>query len=376
MKETVLLATAILVMLGVAMSTALSAPLSYPAQVEEAWPVPMPPSPTAPSWLLFDDDAGAVIAARAPDQERSIASVTKIMTGLLVMERANLNDQVVISASAAGTGEKEIDVVAGETLSVEALFKALMVHSANDAATALAEHIGGSVSGFVEMMNERAAELGLEHTHFANPHGLDAPNNFSSANDLLVIARKAMEFPAFADAVRSTTLVFPPAPDGTMRQGSSTNLMLDDYDGMIGVKTGFTFQALLTLVGAAERDGRRIYVIVLGSEGQRGHFADARLLLDYAFEEMPYYQMISSGNPYVPIHRRVRPAPLLVERDAEAFVHLVGQGIFGLPPAPVGGEVIPEPVPVVETVVEPASGPGSLWDSVTFWFSGGHSGHD
>ncbi len=369
MKRVILIVVAVLAVYAGGVGTALSAPLAYPVLVEEAWPVPQPPSPTAPSWLLFDDGAGAVIASRSADTERSIASVTKIMTGLLVLERGHLDDEVVISGSAAATGEKEIDLVAGETVTVEALFKALMVHSANDAATALAEHIGGSVSGFVDMMNQRAAELGLEHTHFANPHGLDAPGHYSTANDLLVIARKAMEYPIFADAVRSTALVFPAAPDGSLRRGSSTNLMLDDYDGMIGVKTGFTFQALLTFVGAAERDGRRIYVILLGSEGQRGHFADARLLLDYAFDEMPYYRMVSTGNPYIPIQPRPEPGPLTVERDIEAFLHLAGQGIFSTPPAPANGEPIPEPSPVVETVVEPKLGPGSFWESITFWFS-------
>jgi D-alanyl-D-alanine carboxypeptidase len=148
--------------------------------------------------------------------------------------------------------------------------------------------------------------------------------------------------------------------------------MLNDYDGMIGIKTGFTFQALLTFVGAAERDGRRIYVIVLGSEGRRGHFADAKLLLDYAFDEMPYYQMISTGNPYEPIHPRTSPRPLLVERDVEAFVHLAGQGIFSSPPAPVNGEEIPEPEPIVQTMVTSSKGPGSFWESITFWFTGGN----
>lgn len=359
-------------MLGLA-GPALAAPLAYPVDVQQGWPVPRPPTPTAPSWLLYDDTAGAMIASRSADVERSIASVTKIMTGLLVMEKGNLDDEVVISASAAATGEKEIDLVAGETLTVRDLFKAMMIHSANDAATALAEHVGGSVSGFVDMMNERAAELGLEHTHFANPHGLDAPGHYSSANDLLVIARAAMEYPLFADSVRSTTLLFPRAPDGTIRTGSSTNLMLNDYDGMIGIKTGFTFQALLTFVGAAERDGRRIYVIVLGSEGPRAHFADAKLLLDYAFNDMPYYQMISTGNPYQPIQARTSPGPLLVERDVEAFVHLAGQGIFSSPPAPPLGEEIPEPEPIVETMVASSKGPGSFWESLTFWFRGGSS---
>ncbi len=368
MRRTFSLIAALAFALGALSVPALAAPLSYPVQVEEAWPVPFPPSPTAPSYLLYDDTAGAVISSRSPNDERSIASVTKIMAGLVVLERGVLTDEVEISANAAATGEKEIGLVTGEVVTVEALLKALMVDSANDAATALAEHVGGSVAGFVEMMNERAKGLGLEHTSFANPHGLDAPGHYSTASDLLVIAREAMTHELFQETVRSKTLVFPPAPDGTVRQGSTTNLMLEDYEGMIGVKTGFTNRALLTFVGAAERDGRRIYVVVLGSEGQRGHFADARLLLDYAFVDMPYYQMVSSGNPYDAGHVRSTPGPLTVEAGIEAYLHLAAQGLMVDPPTPLGGE-IPEPIPVVETVVEPDRGPDTFWESLMFWFN-------
>lgn len=362
------LIVALVVSMGAMTAPALAAPLSYPVQVEEAWPVPFPPSPTASSYLLYDDTAGAVISSRSPNEERSIASVTKIMTGLVVLERGVLTDEVEISANAAATGDKEIGLVAGEVLTVEALFKAMMVDSANDAATALAEHVGGSVAEFVEMMNARARELGLEHTSFANPHGLDAPGHYSTANDLLVMAREAMTHALFQETVRSKSLVFPPAPDGTVRQGSTTNLMLEDYEGMIGVKTGFTNRALLTFVGAAEREGRKIYVIVLGSEGQRGHFADARLLLNYAFNDMPYYQMVSSGNPYDSGHVRSEPGPLTAERDIEAFLHLAAQGLMVDPPTPLGGE-IPESIPVVDTVVEPERGPETFWESLMFWFN-------
>lgn len=368
MKRPFRVIVALMAVLAVMPAPALAAPLAYPVQVEEAWPVPYPPSPTAQSYLLYDDTAGAVISARSPNEERAIASVTKIMTGLVVLERAVLTDEVEVSANAAATGEKEIGLVAGEVVTVEALLKALMVDSANDAATALAEHVGGSVAGFVAMMNERAREFGLEHTSFGNPHGLDAPGHYSSANDLLVIAREAMTHELFRETVRSQTLVFPPAPDGTLRQGSTTNLMLEEYEGMIGVKTGFTNRALLTFVGAAERDGRTIYVIVLGSEGRRGHFADAQLLLDYAFNDMPYYQMVSSGNPYDGGLVRSDPRPLTVERDIEAYLHLAAQGLMVTPPTPIGGEIA-EPIPVVETVREPETGPDTFWESLMFWFN-------
>lgn len=350
---------------------ASAAPLTYPVQIDDPWPVPNAPHPTAPSWMVYDANAGAILASRNSNDERAIASVTKIMTGLLVMEYGHLDELVTVSEKAAATGEKEINLVAGEQVTVEQLFKAMMIHSANDAATALAEHIGGSVDGFVDLMNSRAADLGLEHTSFANPHGLDASNHYSSARDLVVIAREAMAHPLFAETVRSRSYVFPPAPDGTTRIAQTTNLMLGDYEGMAGIKTGFTFRALLTFVAAAERDGRMIYVVVLGSEGRRQHFADAELLLDYAFDDMPYYQMLSSGQPYVSPQPRIAPGPRTVARDSEAMLHLAGEGLLLEQPGPIGGEPVPEPSPVIETMRSPEPGPDSFWSAVTFWFTPG-----
>ncbi|HEY5890616.1 MAG TPA: D-alanyl-D-alanine carboxypeptidase family protein [Acidimicrobiia bacterium] len=367
-SKTILLAVAALSGLVLPAS---AAPLTYPVQIDDPWPVPNAPHPTAPSWLVYDANADAILASRNSNDERAIASVTKIMTGLVVMEYGHPDELVTVSEKAAATGEKEIELEAGEQVTVEQLFKALMIHSANDAATALAEHIGGSVDGFVGLMNARVAELGLEHTNFANPHGLDAANHYSSARDLVVLAREAMAYPEFAEAVRSRSYVFPPAPDGTARIAQTTNLMLGEYEGMAGIKTGFTFQALLTFVAAAERDGRMIYVVVLGSEGRRQHFADAELLFDYAFDDMPYYQMLSSGQPYDSPQPRVAPGPRTVARDSEAMLHLAGEGLLLEQPGPIGGEPIPEPSPVVETTRSPEAGPDSFWSAVTFWFSAG-----
>ena len=172
-----------------------------------------------------------VLGSSGASDQRPMASTTKIMTGLLVLENADLDDVVTISQEAADTGGQEIGLIAGEQMTVGSLFRALMVRSANDAAAALAEHISGSVDGFVQLMNDRADEMGLENTSFANPHGLDAPGHYSSAGDLLTMAREAMTHPEFADVVRSRVMVMTPAPDGTQRVGISTNLMLSSYDG-------------------------------------------------------------------------------------------------------------------------------------------------
>jgi len=348
-------------------SPASAAPFTYPAPVLEAFPAPEPPTLTAAAWILYDEAADVVIAELNADEERSIASVTKIMTGLLVVENSYPAEPVTISERAASTGEKEIDLVAGETLEMGALFKALLIHSANDAATAAAEHISGSVEEFVALMNRRADELGLTHTSFANPHGLDAPGHYSSARDLLNLARIAMANPDFAEAARAKTLVFPPAPDGSPRQGSSTNLLLSWYPGTIGVKTGFTSQALLTFVASAERDGRRLYAVVLGSDGDRAHFADATALFDYGFHELGYYGDAAVGTSYVALKGRHSPDPLVALGNMETYVHLAGQGLMLESPTPLVDTLEQEPPPIIEVKRNPDPAPRTVMDAMRYW---------
>ncbi len=344
-----------------------AAPFTYPAPVLETFPAPGAPQVTAASWILFDESTDTVIAELNADEERAMASVTKIMTGLLTLENSSPTDLVTISERAAGTGEKEIELVAGETVEMEALFKALMIHSANDAATAIAEQISGSVEEFVALMNQRAVELGLSHTIFANPHGLDAPDHHTSARDLLELARVAMNQPEFAEVVKAKKLVFPPAPDGTARTGSSTNLMLWSYPGSLGVKTGFTAQALLTYVAAAERDGRRLYAVLLGSDGERAHFADATELFDYGFEELGFFGDASTGAPYVASMGRRSPDPIVSLQNMETFVHLAGQGLMLESPSPLRALPEPAPLPIVEVTRNPDPAPRTVLESMRFW---------
>lgn len=352
-------------------ATSLAAPLTYQPPAMSFPDEGSVPAVSAKSYIVYDDSSGTVLASRSPNERRAMASVTKIMTGLLTLENASMDEMVTISSNAAATGEKEIDLVAGEQLEMSALFKTLMIHSANDAATAIAEHISGSVSAFVDLMNQRAAELGLVNTSFANPHGLDAPNHYTTASDLLELSRVAMANPLFADTVRSKAVVIPPDPEGNFRRGTTTDLMLDWYDGSIGIKTGFTNQALLTYAGAAERGGRRIYVIVLGSEGQRGHFADATKLLDWAFDDFSYIGKISVGGPYDPELATIDPDPILVQGQVETLVHLSNVGLTSPEPQPpVEGEESPEPEPVLETVRASTQPPDSVVDSLMFWITG------
>lgn len=363
--------TAVIAVLGAYASPVGAAPLTYQPPTRITFPDEgSVPAVTAKSWIVYDDSSGTVLASSNADERRAVASVTKIMTGLLTLEHSSMDEMVTVSANAAATGEQEIDLVAGEQLEMGALFKSLMVHSANDSATAIAEHISGSVGGFVELMNDKAAELGLSNTSFANPHGLDAPSHYSTARDLLQLGLAAMDVPEFANAVRAKIVVIPPDPSGAFRRGTTTDLMLASYEGAIGVKTGFTGQAQLTYVGAAEREGRRIYVVVLGSEGRRAHFTDATLLLDWAFDEFEYLGKVSVGNAYVPSLRWTDPDPILVQGQVETFVHLSNVGLTLDDPRPPVAVLEEEPAPIVETVREPEPPPDSIGESLFYWLSG------
>lgn len=348
-------------------SPALAKPMAYPAPVEEGLPKPGPPMVTAAAWILYDESTDAVLASLQPDERRAIASTTKIMTGLLAVERGDLDDLVTVSQRAADTGEREIGLVPGEEVTLGALVKAALIHSGNDAATAIAEHIGGSVEGFVELMNQRARELGMRNTNFVNPHGLDAPGHYSSARDMLTLAREAMKHQEFRDVVRSRIVVFPAAPDGTTRIGTATNLLLGEYEGASGIKTGFTFQALLTFVASAEREGRRLYAVVLGSDGTRAHLDDARRLFDYGFEDLGVYGTLATGNPYVTRFDQPEPGPLVTAARMEAMVHLGATGLMQQPPAPRDTAPAPVPPPVEEVRRDPEREFSTLSGALGFW---------
>lgn len=244
---------------------------------------PPPPELTAEAWILYDDTYRRVLAEHRADQQRAVASTTKIMTALVVLDEAAPGEPVEISENATLIGESEVDLTPGEAgWTVEDLLAALLVRSANDAAVALAEHTAGTVEGFAFLMNSKAVEMGLYNSNFVNPHGLDHPDHYSSARDLLFMALAGMEDERFARLVGTRSTDLPAAPGGRPRAALNSNRLLEDYPGAVGVKTGYTDDALLTLVAAAERGGRRLYAVVLGSTG---HFADAAALLDYGFEE-------------------------------------------------------------------------------------------
>lgn len=245
----------------------------YPEQIAASQAARQLPAISAPAALLADSGSGQVLAALNADEARPMASTTKIMTALLVLERANLDDLVTVSPTAL-VGESSMGLQAGETLTVEDLLWGLLLNSGNDAAAALAEHVAGSQDAFVSLMNQRAAQMGLVHTHFANPHGLDAPDHFSSASDLWRLAETALQYPFFREIVATQTHTAAGHPL------VNTNELLGLYEGADGVKTGTSETAGQCLVGSVTRDGHRAMAIVLGSADRN---ADVEALFDHYY---------------------------------------------------------------------------------------------
>ncbi|MEZ5098847.1 MAG: D-alanyl-D-alanine carboxypeptidase family protein [Thermoleophilia bacterium] len=254
-----------------------------------------PPAVQGAAVLVGNGATGEVLFQRGADLELPMASITKVMTVLLSLENAKPSQVVVGSADAAAVGESSIDLRRGERLTVRELQLAAMLPSANDAAYALGEHVGGrgGMRRFLRLMNERADELGLEHTRYVRPDGLDAPGHHSSARDIFTLARTAMRLPAFRQLARTRQ-----ATISGGRRLTSTNDLLFSYAGTIGVKTGHTSDAGWCEVVAARRNGVTIYVVILGSPGREQRNADLAKLLDWGFAQYGRVQLISGTRTY------------------------------------------------------------------------------
>ncbi len=231
------------------------------------------PTVTASSALVVDLRTGEALFEKASTEARPPASTVKLMTALVVIDQVPLDDEVVVSRAAAATAGSRMGLTAGDRLTVLELLYGLLIPSGNDAAVALAEHVAGTEADFVDMMNARARAMGLNSTSYANVHGLDAAGQLTSAADLAVLARAALQNESIAKivALGSATVAG--------HQLQNTNELLGSYDGADGVKTGTTDEAGECLVASVTRDDRTTILAELGSQER---YKDARKLLDYA----------------------------------------------------------------------------------------------
>lgn len=247
------------------------------------------PKTNSRRYIVYDRISKSMIIGKNEDIKSAMASTTKIMTTIVILEKADLNEKVTVSAKAGGTGGSRLGLKRGDKASVRDLLYGLMLRSGNDAAVALAEHVGGSVKGFAELMNEKAIELGLTNTHFVTPHGLDDANHYTTALELAKLTDYAMDNETFAKIVgtKSTTIYI----NNQSRQINNTNELLGVLNGVVGVKTGFTNNAGRCLVTETKRNNIDIITIVLGADTKKDRTKDSANLIEYTFSKYKMYNL-------------------------------------------------------------------------------------
>lgn len=250
------------------------------------------------SALLLDAVSGEVLYEMNSEEPCYPASVTKIMTLVLILEaiedgKIQLTDEVSVSAEAAAMGGSQVYLYEGETRTVEEMLIAIAVGSGNDAAYAMAEFVSGSYSAFIDLMNQCAAELGMSGTHFTNPHGLHDAEHYTTAADLGRLALYALSLPDFLNYTSIYEYEFRPEPNPLVLW--NTNRLLKWYEGTDGMKTGYTEEAGRNLVATVERDGMRLISVVLGCRERQGHFLESMELLNFGFNNFTYQQLYPAG---------------------------------------------------------------------------------
>lgn len=255
------------------------------------------PMVEAKSACLMEMTTGKVLYEQNPHEELPLASVTKVMTILLIMEavdsgKIGYDDMVTASEYACSMGGSQIYLQPGEQMSVRDMLKAIVVASANDGCVAMAEHLSGSEEAFVARMNERAKELGMEHTRFVNTNGLTEEGHFSSAYDIALMSRELLA--NHPDVRQFTEIWMDSLRDGAFGL-ANTNKLIRYYNGATGLKTGFTSEAMYCLSGSAERDNLGLIAVVMASPTSAERFAAAQKLLDYGFANYAMTKGAASG---------------------------------------------------------------------------------
>ena len=241
--------------------------------------------------VVIDRKSGNVIYGKDENKRSAMASTTKIMTAIVLIENCDLSQTVTISAKAAGTGGSRLGLKKDDKISMNDLLYGLMLKSGNDAAVAIAENVGGSVEGFADLMNEKAKELGLENTHYVTPHGLDNPEHYTTAYELAKLADYALKNEVFAKVVNTKSYTV--TINGYPKTISNTNELLGYLNGVNGVKTGFTNNAGRCLVTSVNRDGFEIITVVLQADTKKIRTSDSIKLIEYVYEN---YELVNLKN--------------------------------------------------------------------------------
>ena len=273
---------------------ALSAVFTAPVNAEENFA----PSISAQSAVLIDGRSGSVLLEKQADLRLPMASTTKIMTALVALEYLPLDTVITVDPRAVGVEGSSVYLVAGEQLTLEQLLYALLLESANDAATAIAIGVADSVEAFAELMNQTARDMGLENTCFQNPHGLDHAEHYTTARELAQIASEALKHPTIATIVATRKTTIPHSGNDGVRLLVNHNRLLRDYENAIGVKTGYTKRSGRCLVSAAEENGAMLIAVTLNAPDD---WRDHTSLLDYGFSKMETVTLCEAHQICLPV---------------------------------------------------------------------------
>lgn len=310
------------------------------APVELVYSVEEPPAVSSPVALLVDADTGYVLFERGADEQRTPASITKILTALVVLENADLDDVVTVEEGDLEHVTPEgttAGLRAGDALTVRDLLACLLIPSGNDAAYVLARAVGGDWQTFVGMMNDRAAELGCASTHFSDPCGLAEENHHTTARDLVTIFEAAMEYPEFCEISSSRTWDIPATGENPARTLENTNFLLDPEspaymgDAIVAGKTGFTYDAGKCLIVGARRDGMNLVGVVMGASDEVDeanvtvNFYDMKALLEWGFGAWETGEVVSEGDV-------VASAEVTLSTDGDAVDVLSADAVFATVP--------------------------------------------
>lgn len=250
------------------------------------------------SALLMDGTSGEILYELNSQDKCYPASVTKIMTLVLIFEAIeaqtiSMEDEVMVSEAAASMGGSQVYLYAGEKRTVDEMLVAIAVGSGNDASYAMAEYISGSMPDFIDLMNNRAQQLGMTNTHFVNSHGLHDENHYTSAHDLGLLAYHSLSLSKFLDYTSIYEYEFRPEPK--LLTLWNTNRLLKWYEGTDGIKTGYTEEAGRNLVTTVNRDGMRMISVIMGATERQGHFNESMKLLNYGFNKFEYVSIHKAG---------------------------------------------------------------------------------
>lgn len=240
------------------------------------------PETNSRACVVINRNSNTILYGKNENTKRKMASTTKIMTAIIIIENYNLDETVEVSKKAAGTGGSRLGLKTGDKITIRDLLYGLMLCSGNDAAVALAEYAGSNIEGFAELMNKKANDLGLKDTHFETPHGLDADEHYTTAYELATLSNYALNNTTFAQIVGTKNYTV--TINGYPKQLSNTNELLGNLDGVYGIKTGFTNGANRCLVTACKRNNMDIICVVLGADTKKFRTSDSIKLINYVFD--------------------------------------------------------------------------------------------